>query len=63
MNFEFKPDIEPKDKYEKARKSLIEALDDFQKLENYQKEKLIKEIFSAEMYNQALIYYQNIMNK
>lgn len=54
MNFEIKPDIEPKDKYEKARKSLLEALDDFRKLDNYQKEKLFKEIFTAEMYIQAI---------
>lgn len=53
-NYNFKLDIEPNNDYEKARKSLIEALNDFQKLESNEKERLLKEIFTAEVYNQAI---------
>lgn len=63
MDFDIKPDLEPKDDYEKARKSLVEALNDFQKLNNPEKEKLFKEIFTAEIYNQALSMLQQFGNK
>lgn len=63
MDFDIKPDLEPKDDYEKARKSLVEALNDFQKLNNPEKEKLFKEIFTAEIYNQVLSMLQQFGNK
>lgn len=63
MNLDIKPDYEPNDDYEKARKSLIEALNDFQKLNNPEKEKLFKEIFTAEVYSQALAMLQQFGNK
>lgn len=63
MDLDIKPDLEPKDDYEKARKSLVEALNDFQKLNNPEKEKLLKEIFTAEIYNQALSMLQQFGNK
>lgn len=63
MNLDIKPDYDPNGDYEKARKSLIEALNDFQKLNNAEKEKLFKEIFTAEVYSQALTMLQQFGNK
>ena len=51
MMNEIKPrlDFEPTDKYEKAKKDLIQAMNSFCELSPYQKEKLFKEIAGAEV--------------
>lgn len=46
-NYEFKIGVEPTDKYEKAKKDLLQALKSFGELLPIQKEYLIKEIFVA----------------
>ncbi len=42
-NFEIKPDIEPKDKYGKAVKAILEAEKCFQALEPEDKKKFVQE--------------------
>ena len=46
-NYEFKIGAEPTDKYEKAKKDLLQALKSFGELLPIQKEYLIKEILGA----------------
>jgi hypothetical protein len=46
-NYEFKIGVEPTDKYEKAKKDLLQALKSFGELVPIQKEYLIKEILGA----------------
>jgi hypothetical protein len=46
-NYEFKIGVEPTDKYEKAKKDLLQALKSFGELLPIQKEYLIKEILGA----------------
>ena len=43
INYEIKPDIEPKSKYEKAKKALLEAEEAFQALTEWEKDKLLQE--------------------
>ena len=47
--YTIKPSIEPEDKYEKARKDLIEARKSFEDLTNDQRKQLVKEVLGAEL--------------
>lgn len=61
-NYNLKLDIEPTKDYEKARKSLIEALNDFKKLDKYEKERLFNEIVAVEMYNMTISEFKSFGN-
>lgn len=42
-NYQFKLDVEPQNRYEKAMKALLEAEQSFQALSTWEKERLVQE--------------------
>lgn len=55
-DFTLKLDVDPTDKYEKAKKDMVTALSSFGELHPQQKEQLICELFGVE----AVVIYNNI---
>lgn len=47
--FDFKPTIDPKDKYDKAKKDLIEALNSIRALYPQQQRQLVYEVYRDQM--------------
>ena len=45
-DFDIKPTVDPKNKYEKARKDALQALDSISKLDMKQQQELFKELLS-----------------
>lgn len=62
-NFTIKLDLEPSDNYEKAKKSLSIALNDFSKLDEQQQFHLLNEFVSADILIAICNKMQNIYNK
>lgn len=50
-NYNLKIDIEPTNKYEKARNDLVEALSSFEKLSAMEQEQLVRDLFGVEALN------------
>ncbi len=59
MNGYIKPDFVPEDKYQKARKDFMQALDSFDKLNPQQKQALINEMFQYAAFHNFLSNYSN----
>lgn len=47
-NYNLKIDMEPTNKYEKAKNDLVEALISFSKLTHMEQEQLVRELFGVE---------------
>jgi hypothetical protein len=48
FDYRITPDIVPNDKYEKAKKDLLQAICSFQSLEQQQQQRLANEVFGIE---------------
>ena len=60
-DYNLKVDVEPTDKYEKAKKDLITAFNSFHELSQEKKEQLIRELVGIQA-SQAIFELMNLMN-
>lgn len=60
-NCEFNVTIDPKDKYEKAKKDMIQAMNSIRDLDMQQRQQLLYELVGIEQFNMFIKLYQQFI--
>lgn len=59
-NYRIKPELEPTDKYEKAKQDLLKAIKSMQDLSPEERRVLAHEVFGAAYVERAMKFFENI---